>query len=134
MPVKESCLHPVGADFRLDVENPCILKASPSKLNINPKDQRLKPNVENSDCPVFGTIAIQHGFSTRLREFHHLRSLHDVCRGPWTQRFGTLQRPRDKRAADGVGQLHQVAKKMAKCPPLAQVKKGLELTNLETLF
>jgi hypothetical protein len=55
--------------------------------------------------------------------------------GPWRpQRFGTLQRPRDKRAADGVGQLHQVAKKMAKCPPLAQVKKGLELTNLETLF
>ena len=83
MPVKESCLHPAGADFRLDVEIPCILKASPSKLNINHKDQRLKPNVENSDCPVFGTIAIQHGFSTRLREFHHLRSLHDVCRGAW---------------------------------------------------
>jgi len=34
----------------------------------------------------------------------------------------------------GLGSSIKWQKKMAKCPPLAQVKKGLELTNLETLF
>ena len=113
MPVKESCLHPGGADFRLDVGNSLHLKSTPHRNSTSTS----KINAENSDCPVFGTIqVIKHSFSML---FHRLQRippslLHDVRRGgSWRSvevQFGTLQRQKDKRAARGIGQLHQVAK------------------------